>query len=55
MTVIYTQMVLYHPGHWQTKILAIAGNIQLPSIEAEQKQIGCLKSLIPNWPLKLLI
>lgn len=42
MIVIYTQMVLYHPGHWQTKMLAIAGNIQLPSIE-EQKQIGCLK------------
>lgn len=37
MIVIYTQMVLYHPGHGQTKMLAIAGNIQLPSLEAEQK------------------
>lgn len=43
MVLINTQMVLYHPSHWQTKMLATAGNIQLPSLEAEQKQIGFLK------------
>lgn len=39
MIAIYTQMVLYNSGQQQTKKIAIAGNIQLPSIEVEQKQI----------------
>lgn len=40
MITIYTQMVWCPDGYWQSKMLAIAGNTQLPLIEAEQKQVG---------------